>query len=452
MGEQRDTIAAIATARGPGGMGVVRVSGPVAGAIGQTITNKTLPPRQAVYAKFLAANRTPLDLGVAIFFRGPNSFTGEDVLELHGHGGVVVLDLLLARVIALGARLARPGEFSERAFLNNKIDLTQAEAIASLIAAQSTAAAQAAVRSLQGVFSQKVQQIVAGLITLRQQIEAAIDFVEEELELCSPQQLRKQLAILQHKLQQLLPQVKQGLLLEDGVRLAIVGPPNVGKSSLLNLLTGEDTAIVTEIPGTTRDIVRAVGFIAGVRLEFVDTAGLRETTDIVEQEGIRRARQVINQAGVLLLVVDVADNNQVPQLVAELEQQKAATTKIVIVHNKIDLLDKPATVVEENGLFSVFLSAKTGEGLDLLQQTLKKVLALDGQQEPGFIARRRHLLALEAAEQHFNVAAELIAKPQGVEILAEELRLAQQQLGEITGEFSADDLLGRIFAEFCIGK
>ncbi len=449
-----DTIAAIATAKGEGGVGVVRISGPLALEIGKKITNKELPPRLAVYSGFMGADAEAIDFGLALFFPGPHSFTGEDVLELQGHGGPVVLDCLLARVLALGAILASPGEFSLRAFLNNKIDLTQAEAIASLIAAQTTAAAKAAVRSLQGDFSKAIHVIVEELIQIRQYVEAAIDFPDEEIEFIEVGKINEKLIALTEKLVIVFNQANQGALLADGMKIVLVGRTNAGKSSLLNLLAEEDAAIVTEIPGTTRDLLKATFLLDGIKLELIDTAGIRETEDVIEIEGIKRAWGAVKTAELILLVVDgtVRSESSLERLLPEFEEKMAKGAKVVVAFNKIDLLAVKPFVTEQKGVPCVHLSAKTGDGIELLKAVLKRTIGIEGSKENVFIARRRHLVALENALACVARGALCLQEGKGGEFLAEDLRLAQQALAEITGEFSSDDLLGRIFSEFCLGK
>lgn len=447
------TIAAIATAKGYGGIGVVRVSGPMALTIGTAITGKALPPRQVVVASFLAADGEVIDEGLAIGFVAPQSFTGEDVVELHGHGGPVVLDCLLQRVLELGATLAKPGEFSERAFLNNKLDLTQAEAIASLIAAQSVAEAKAAVRSLQGKFATEVQAITALVVNLRQYVEAGIDFPEDELELLAEAKVGDCLLELQVKLQKLLTWSKQGALLADGVKTVIVGPVNAGKSSLLNILTATDAAIVTDIPGTTRDLLKETILLDGIKLELIDTAGLRETQDVVEREGVKRAVKALSQAELILLVVDgtTIEIAELALLFPQVWQQQALGSKVIIIANKIDLCAMAPEVSNYNDIPVVKLSARFGQGKELLLSVIKQQLGWSNLANV-FLARRRHVVAIEEALEHINNSCLSWQQYGNGEVLAEELRLAQQELGVVTGEFSSEDLLDKIFSEFCIGK
>lgn len=445
-----DTIAAIATPPGRGGIGIVRVSGPATPAIASVLCGALPRPRYAELRAFRAADDTIIDQGIALFFPAPHSFTGEPVLELQGHGGPVVMDMLLARVVELGARLARPGEFTERAFLNDKLDLAQAEAVADLIEASTAAAARAAMGSLQGVFSQQVNALVEGLIQLRLYVESAIDFPEEEIDFLSDGHVATQLGGLQSQLRRLLNEAGQGQLLRDGMSIVIAGQPNAGKSSLLNQLAGRDSAIVTAIPGTTRDVLREYIDIDGMPLRVIDTAGLRESSDLVEQEGIRRAWREIKTADRVLLVVDSRDGiNAEDQAI---RARLPASVPLTLILNKIDLSQE--TPGEQTGDWGpvIKLSAKTGTGLDVLRQHLKTCMGYQTSGEGAFIARRRHLDALRrAAEQLANAQVQL-EQYQAGELVAEELRLAQNHLSEITGEFTSDDLLGRIFSSFCIGK
>jgi tRNA modification GTPase len=452
MSEQVETITAIATASGQAGIGVIRVSGPLAPLIARTVVGQLPQPRHAHYGLFRDEVGQVIDEGLVLYFPAPHSFTGEDVVEFQGHGGKVIMECLLQRIIGCGARVARPGEFSERAFLNDKLDLAQAEAIADLIAANSEQAARSAMRSLQGEFSAAVHSLVDQLIGLRMFVEAAIDFPEEEIDFLSDQRITNQLAAIKQQLCDLTQKAQQGQILRDGIKLALAGSPNVGKSSLLNRLTGEDTAIVTAIPGTTRDLLRADIVIEGVGFQLVDTAGLRESEDIVEQEGIRRAEKEIKQADLLLLVVDHSHTHDFADKFSALITQFSARKRLIIVRNKIDIsADTPAIIQQENAI-SVLISAKTGAGIELLQQTLLDAVGYQSAQEGTFSARRRHLLALESAAKHLQLGTAQLSDYRAGELLAEELRLAQNALSEITGEFRADDLLGKIFSSFCIGK
>lgn len=471
-----DTIAAIATAPGRGGIGVIRISGPNTAAIANAITNTSLKPRYAHYGAFyetgLKNTQKPLDNGISIFFPAPNSFTGEDVLELQAHGGPVLLDCLLKEVLKQGARLARPGEFSERAFLNNKIDLTQAEAIADLIESSSEQAARNAFRSLQGEFSQKISTLVDSVIRLRVYVEAAIDFPEEEIDFIADGKVARDLSTIIEQLQMVFAQARQGALIQEGMSVVIIGKPNAGKSSLLNALSGKDSAIVTEIAGTTRDVLREHIQIDGMPLHIIDTAGLRDSPDIVEREGIRRAWAEIEKADRILLVVDSTStletdpvvltrglnpNDLAPQLSAQLTRQLPQLHNVIVVHNKCDLVGKPAAIQSINShrgtdTTLITLSAKSSDGIDLLREHLKTTMGFQGAGEGGFTARRRHLLALEKAEAALLAGLDQLRDYGAGELLAEDLRHCQNALSEITGEFTPDNLLGEIFSSFCIGK
>jgi len=446
-----DTIAAIATPPGQGGIGVIRLSGADVPAIAQALLGVLPAERHAEVHSFRTADGGIIDMGLVLYFAAPASFTGEHVLELQGHGGPVVLGLLLARVLELGARPARPGEFSERAFLNNKLDLTQAEAIADLIASSTASAARAAVQSLQGAFSARVHALTETLTGLRMYVEAAIDFPEEEIDFLSDQKVQDDLEQAQQALASVLRTAQQGCLLRDGLRLVIAGHPNAGKSSLLNRLAGRDAAIVTDVPGTTRDVVREQIQIDGMPLQILDTAGLRESADRVEQEGMRRTRAEIKQADhVLYLVDDQEVNDGLPGSV-DLPEGVAVT----LVYNKIDLSGRASGRVKntDTGLReAIAISVKTGQGLEALKTHLKQCAGFNETAEGGFSARRRHLDALLRAQSHLETGAHQLDQARAGELLAEELRLAQNALGEITGEMSSDDLLGRIFSSFCIGK
>ena len=441
-----DTIAAVATPMGRGGVAVVRVSGPLAADIGSALLGDLPTPRRAAYRRFLAADGAILDDGIALYFPGPRSFTGEDVLELQGHGGNVVVDMLLRRVLELGARLARPGEFSERAFLNDKLDLAQAEAIADLIDAGSEAAARSAQRSLQGDFSNAVNELLDGLIGLRTYVEAALDFPDEEIDFLADAAVATRLDTLRHQLDAIRARARQGALLRDGLNLVIVGQPNAGKSTLLNRLAGYDAAIVTDIPGTTRDVLRERISLDGLPLHVIDTAGLRESADPVEQEGIRRAWREIEQADLILLLLDGSRGTTAEDdaILARLPER----LPVLRVHNKIDLTN--VAFGAHDG--ELFISARSGAGVDALIGHLKQVVGYRDTTDDIFIARRRHLNALARTEAHVLAAEEHLRITRAGELMAEELRLAQEALGEITGKFSSDDLLGEIFSSFCIGK
>jgi len=447
MTQAAETIAAIATPPGAGGIGVLRVSGPQARAIAIALAGKNPKPRIFHFAAFRDGAGGVLDRGLVVFFKAPRSFTGEDVLELHAHGAPVVLDLLLRRVCALGARPARPGEFSERAFLNGKIDLAQAEAIADLIASGSEAAARAALRSLEGEFSQAVRRLLEALVHLRAWLEAALDFPEEEIDFLSAPQLTSELAALCVQVGELLAATRRGVVLRDGLHVVIIGRPNAGKSSLLNALARSDRAIVTAIPGTTRDVLRESVDLDGIALTLVDTAGLRDSDDMVEQEGMRRARQELARADVAILVSDSAHIDADRDLLADC----AAGATRVLVHNKIDLSGERAHREIAPGELHLWLSAHSGAGIEPLRDELARLAGRGDGAQGAFSARTRHVQALQQVEQHLQNAALQLQQRSG-ELAAEELRQAQQCLSEITGEFTSDDLLGRIFSTFCIGK
>ena len=437
-----ETIAAVATAPGRGGIGIIRISGPLAASISRDVTGTVLPARVAVYRAFRDANGGTIDEGLALWFPGPDSFTGEDVLELHGHGGPVVLDLLLARVTQLKARLARPGEFTERAFLNGKMDLAQAEAVADLIDAASAAAAKGSVRTLQGVFSKRVHELAENLVVLRAWLEGTLDFPDEEdVGGISITELTIRLDELLALRDALAADAQQGALLRDGVNVAIMGSPNVGKSSLLNALSGKDEAIVTDIPGTTRDLVRASVHLDGVPVHLVDTAGLRFTEDPVERLGIERAHQAGGSADLVLNVLDACSQDRT---MFEGVDQGASVT----VRNKVDLTGDPPGF--HAGAINV--SALTGAGMAELRAAVRDRVGLRDSTEGLFTARRRHLDALERAGTFLAHARSTCDTVVALELVAEDLRLAQNALGEITGEFTSEDLLGEIFATFCIGK
>lgn len=446
-----DTIAAIATPAGRGGIGVIRVSGAATQSIAQRITARTaLTPRHATHCQFHDTQTDAvIDDGIALWFPAPHSFTGEDVLELQGHGGPVVMDMLLQSILSCGARAARPGEFSERAFLNDKLDLVQAEAIADLIDSGSRQAALGALQSLQGRFSERVNALVEQLTQLRMYVEAAIDFPEEEIDFLQDAVIADSLQAITSALQTTLEGANQGALLQEGMRVVIVGKPNAGKSSLLNALAQFDAAIVTEVAGTTRDVLRESIHIDGMPLHVIDTAGLRETDDVVEREGIRRALAETERADRLLVVVDAAAEQDIEQAISSLDAEwQFPADKCSVVINKIDCSAHSAAIDGNR----IYVSARNGDGIELLRQHLKTSMGFDDHAETGFSARRRHLLALQNAMQHVATGAAQLRGQQAGELLAEELRLAQQQLGEITGAVTADDLLGKIFSSFCIGK
>jgi len=450
VSQDADTIAAIATAAGRAGIGVIRISGPRVRAIAAAMLGSLPEPRVATLRTFKGASGEALDGGLALFFAGPASFTGEDLLELHGHGGPVVLDRLLQRTLELGARLAEPGEFSRRAFLNDKIDLVEAEAIADLIDSATEAAARAAVRSLQGEFSLQVHSLVEGITTARMHVEAAIDFPEEDIDFLDDGTLRSRLARLLEAFADLASAALQGALLREGIRIVIAGKPNAGKSSLLNRLAGYEAAIVTPIAGTTRDPLREQIHLDGMPLHLVDTAGLRDSPDLIEAEGIRRAHDEMSRADRILYVIDATAPPTAEMLARELAELPSHVP-VTFVVNKLDAcrrephLDHEVWPVQR-------ISAVTGAGLPELRAHLKEAVGYQSADGGAFSARRRHLDALERAGQHVRAAQAHLLERRAGELVAEELRLAQQALGEITGEFTSDDLLGKIFSSFCIGK
>lgn len=449
MTDRNDTICAIATPPGRGGVGIIRASGPAAGRIARRLLVKAPKPRHAHYARFRNGGGELLDEGLLLYFPAPASFTGEDVVELHGHGGPVVLDRVLQRVLELGGRLARPGEFSERAFLNGKLDLAQAEAIADLIAAGSEESARAAMRSLQGDFSNTIQKLVEALIELRVYVESAIDFPDEEIDFLTDGEVETRLTAIEAQLDDVFRSAQRGQILRDGMTVVIAGRPNAGKSSLLNSLAGYDAAIVTEIAGTTRDVLREHIHIDGMPLHVIDTAGLRDSVDPVEQEGIRRAWQAIEQADRILLLMD--DRDGVGEVERVILAKLPADIGVTAIRNKIDLSGAAVGMEETDGMTEVRLSALTGDGVSLLREHLKASMGFDGQ-SGDFLARRRHLDALNRAKAHFLTGRRQLQDHQAGELLAEDLRRAQDALSEITGEFTSDDLLGEIFSSFCIGK
>ncbi len=442
-----DTIAAIATAPGRGGVGVIRVSGPGVAALAQGVLGRLPAPRHASFARFRAEDGDVLDEGIALYFPGPNSFTGEDVLELQGHGGPVVLKRLLRRCVELGARLAEPGEFSKRAFLNDKLDLAQAEAVADLIDASSEEAARSAMRSLRGAFSGEIRTLVDQVINLRMLVEATLDFPEEDIDFLEAADAHGKLKGIQAQLAAVLRTARQGSILREGVHVVLVGQPNVGKSSLMNALAGDEVAIVTDIAGTTRDTLREQIHIDGVPLHIIDTAGLRETTDTVERIGIERTWQAIDKADIALMLLDARHGlTEGEQAILARFPDKLRRLK---VFNKIDLSGEAAGLSELGGVPVVYLSAKRGEGVDLLRSQLLAAVGYESDGQGVFMARERHLDAIRRAAAHLELAE---LQYRQIELFAEELRLAQNALNEITGEFTADDLLGEIFSRFCIGK
>ena len=442
-----DTIAAIATATGAGGIGVVRVSGHLSQSIAVQVLGLCPAPRHAAYLPFYDANQQLIDRGIAIYYQNPHSYTGEDVLELQAHGGTALMQILLARCIALGARQAQPGEFTRRAYLNDKIDLAQAEAVADVINASTTEAARSAMRSLSGEFSNCINQVLAKLINLRMYVEACLDFPEEEIDFITQGNVAEKLEAIAAELKSVFAKAKQGSLLREGLHIVLVGQPNVGKSSLMNQLSGEEVAIVTPIAGTTRDAIKNIIQINGLPLHIIDTAGLRETNDAVEKMGIARTYQALANAQVALLLVDAAHGIS--------ENEKSILSCLpqeidkVWVHNKIDTTKEAAKIVEKANETHIYLSAKTGAGVDLLKQHLLNIAGYQQNAEGVFMARARHLEAMTLVQSHLVNAS---AKIKFAELLAEELKLAQEALASITGEFTPDDLLGEIFSKFCIGK
>lgn len=444
---ETDTIAALATPLGYAGVGIVRVSGARVNEVMTRILKKTCVPRHATYLKFYKDD-VLIDEGIALYFQAPHSFTGEDVLELQGHGGPVVLDHLLKTILSIdGIRLARPGEFTERAFLNDKLDLVQAEAISDLIYASSELAAQSALHSLQGDFSKKINALIEELIYVRMYVEAAIDFPEEEVDFLSDATLTHAAQQLLKTLNDILLSAQQGSLLREGLKVVLAGKPNAGKSSLLNALSGRDLAIVTAIPGTTRDVLKEMIHIDGLPLHIIDTAGLRDSNDVIEQEGIRRALAEIKSADVILFLVDVGDTQETdPAAVCpELKAMIAADKSITVIQTKLDLNPQATGAL-------IQLSVKTGQGLTELKNYLKSCAGFHASTEGVFMARRRHLQALEMAKTCVEEGFFQLMTAKACELLAEELRRAQEALSSITGEFTSDDLLGKIFGEFCIGK
>ncbi|MBQ0748211.1 MAG: tRNA uridine-5-carboxymethylaminomethyl(34) synthesis GTPase MnmE [Marinobacter sp.] len=451
-----DTIAAIATAPGQAGVGIVRVSGPLAKVIASEMLGYTPKPRYAHYGAFLDQKSELIDEGIGLFFPNPHSFTGEDVFELQGHGGTVILDLLLREVCRLGSRLARPGEFSERAFLNDKLDLAQAEAIADLIESSSEQAARCAVRSMQGVFSRRIETLVDAVTHLRIYVEAAIDFPEEEIDFLADGKVATDLQILLEQLEGILGEAQQGTILRDGMKVVIAGRPNAGKSSLLNALAGREAAIVTAIEGTTRDVLREHIHIDGMPLHIIDTAGLRDSPDEVEQIGIARAWDEIRQADRILLMVDATttDKTTPHEIWPDFIDQLPASAPVTVIRNKVDLSGETVGLSELSTDHTpvIRLAAKSTEGLDVLRDHLKQCMGFASTTEGGFLARRRHLDALERAREYLLQGQAQLEGYGAGELLAEDLRTAQDALGEITGQITPDELLGKIFGSFCIGK
>ena len=455
MSFETDTIVAQATPPGRGGVGIVRISGPLVQHAAQQILGKLPKPRIADYCPFYQADGSELDQGIALFFNNPNSFTGEDVLELQGHGGPVIIDMLMKRILQIdGIRTARPGEFSERAFMNDKMDLAQAEAIADLIDATSEQAAKSAVQSMKGEFSQHINQLVEALTRLRIYVEAAIDFPEEEIDFLSDGKVLGDLEQIIKHLDSVRHQARQGCLLREGMRVVIAGRPNAGKSSLLNALSGQNTAIVTDIAGTTRDVLREHIHIDGMPLHIIDTAGLRESPDKIEQIGIERAWEEIKQADRVLFMVDGTEtgHSDPHKIWPEFVDKLPPGIGLTVIRNKADISGDIVGESSENNYPIFKISAKTGEGIHELRSHLKQCMGYKSVTEGSFMARRRHIEALEQASEHIDIGKVQLVEYNAGELLAEELRIAQNHLSEITGAFSSDDLLTRIFTSFCIGK
>ena len=442
-----DTIAAIATAPGSGGIGVVRVSGPLSRKVAEGVLGHCPAPRYAAYLPFRDADHALIDQGIAIYYAAPYSYTGEDVLELQAHGGPALMQILLNRCLVLGARRAEPGEFTRRAYLNDKIDLAQAEAVADVINAATEAAARSAVRSLSGEFSSRIHTLLQQLIDLRLYVEACLDFPEEDIDFISQGGVAEKLASVSAGLETVFQEARQGNLLREGMQVVLVGQPNVGKSSLMNQLAGEEVAIVTSIAGTTRDTIKNSIQINGIPLHIIDTAGLRETTDEVEQHGIARTWRALENAGVALLLLDAAHG--IGKMEKSILERLPQFLPKIWVHNKIDLESTSPKILEIEGQTHIYLSAKTGEGVELLRQHLLEIAGWQPSGEGVFMARARHLEAMNKVREHLDLSSGLLAQP---ELFAEELRLAQEALNTITGEFTPDDLLGEIFSRFCIGK
>jgi tRNA modification GTPase len=442
-----ETICALATAIGQSGIGVVRVSGPLSKIVGNKLLQIELKPRHAYYGSFYDKDSNKIDKGVSIYFPGPNSYTGEDVIEFQGHGGMSVLRKLLETATFFGARLAEPGEFTKRAFLNGKMDLVQAEAVQDLIQSSSEQSALSAVRSLTGEFSEKINHLLADLTSLRVFVEATIDFSDEEIDFLESHEVSAKLQTLKNLLLEILESANQGAILRDGLYVTIAGKPNAGKSSLLNALTKQPSAIVTDIAGTTRDVLKETIHIDGMPLHIIDTAGLHNSNNIIEQEGIRRAHTEINNADVVLLVYDAKDKLADLSILPEAVKNKP----IIYIRNKIDLLKAKAKINKVENQTEVSLSAKNGDGIDLLRQALSEVAGYNPDGEGVFLARKRHILAIDLTLNYINSAIEQL-EGGASELVAEDLRQAGMSLGTITGEFSSDDLLGEIFSSFCIGK
>ncbi|MEQ1719679.1 MAG: tRNA uridine-5-carboxymethylaminomethyl(34) synthesis GTPase MnmE [Nitrosomonas sp.] len=445
-----DTIAAIATPPGRGGIGVIRISGTDLKGFGKTLLGELPIPRQAMFKSFLDTEGRAIDQGIALFFPAPYSYTGEDVLELQGHGGPAIQNLLLNQCLISGARLAQPGEFTLRAYLNNKIDLIQAESVADLIEANTHEAARCAANSLRGNFSNKIEELVNMLTELRMFIEATINFPEDNIDDLPLSPIDEKLQQIDARFKQIFQTAQQGKILKEGIRIVLAGEPNVGKSSLLNQLAEDDVAIVTEIPGTTRDIIERTITIEGITIHIIDTAGLRETSDIVEQKGIERTHAAIKNAHMIIWIMDIS--RRLPPIDVETMHSISANIPRITVYNKIDLIDEPARIEQHNNSTTIDISAKTGVGIDLLRKEILTIAGWQHNTEGLFSARQRHLEALTTAQAHLNSARTFTTHESQLELLAEELRLSQLALSSITGEFTADDLLGEIFSHFCIGK
>jgi tRNA modification GTPase len=442
-----DAIAAVATPIGRGGIAVIRLSGPNLGPLLRELVKREVQPRHATLAKFHSANAEIIDHGLVLFFPAPQSYTGEDVVEVHAHGGLVVVQMLLARCLELGTRIAEPGEFTKRAYLNDKLDLAQAEAVADLINATTTEAARCAVRSLEGEFSDRIEHLVRSLTELRVLVEATLDFPEEEIDFIEKAGVREKLADLKVAIGEVIDASRQGSLLREGIHVVLAGQPNVGKSSLLNRLAGAERAIVTELPGTTRDTIREMINLRGVPLHLIDTAGLRVAQDPVEKIGISRSHDAISTADIVLWIADVT-RPETAEIDVPLINRLAGNVSKILVINKIDLVGAATAIGAESNEVVVAVSAKTGEGLEALKDTMLKAAGW-GNGEGVFLARERHLQALKLGARHFDAAVERIGQ---LELCAEELRLAQNALASIAGGMTADDLLGKIFSQFCIGK
>jgi len=447
MIENIDTIAAIATPPGNGGVGIIRISGTLVTEIAKQLLKKSIIPRHALFSSFIDDDDSVIDFGISLYFPAPASYTGEDILELQGHGGSVVLDMLLRRVISLGARLAHPGEFTERAFLNNKLDLAQAEAVADLIESSTEQSVRSAQKSMQGVFSAQINELVAELTELRIYVEAAIDFVDEEIDFLTDGVVENRIVRLLQSIQLIQKSAQQGRLLRDGMTVVLAGKPNAGKSSLLNALAGHEAAIVTDIAGTTRDVLRERIQLDGMPLHIIDTAGLRESDNSIEKEGIRRAHEEIQKADKILLLIDARE----PET-QDLLKTLPTNIDITKVYNKIDLLGLAPEIKQTEDGYSCYLSIKTGDGMDLLKQHLKQSVGFNESTDNVFIARRRHIEALRKGHDYVENALNQLQVSQAGELVAEDLRQAQMSLAEITGTVTSDDLLGKIFSSFCIGK